>query len=187
MSPRIRRAARLLLGQKEITTYRQAVRVMVVRSVLILGTMLALYALLPFDTDHWWVAAIVGGASVLAIVPLTVRRVQALQISERPIIEAVEALVLLLGLLIFGFASVYLTLDRSGTAMNGMHTRLDSLYYTVTTLSTVGYGDITPRTQAARATATVQMIFDLAFIAFAVRVLASVAQQRHAATRVPSA
>jgi hypothetical protein len=48
----------------------------------------------------------------------------------------------------------------------------------VTTLSTVGFGDITASSDAARIVVTVQMIFDIVFIGFAVRVLTSVARRR---------
>ena len=38
-------------------------------------------------------------------------------------------------------------------------------------LSTVGFGDITPIGQAARVIVAIQMLFDLAFVGVAVRVL----------------
>lgn len=47
----------------------------------------------------------------------------------------------------------------------GIHTRLDALYFSATTLTTVGYGDITPFSQAARALTIVQMLFDLIIVA----------------------
>ena len=41
----------------------------------------------------------------------------------------------------------------------------------MTVVTTVGFGDITPVGQAARAIVTVQMIFDLLFLGVAVRIL----------------
>ena len=173
------RRFRTVLATPEIMSNRQAVRVMVARCTAIVVTMGVLYAALPFDGEKWWLGAIVGGLAVCAVVPLTAYRVSLLRRSQHPVVDGVEALVLLLGLLIFGFAAVYLTINRGGGEVEGLNTRLDSIYFTVTTLSTVGFGDITAVSQRARAVATIQMLFDLAFIAFAVRTLASVAQARH--------
>ena len=158
---------------------------MVVRSAAIVAAMAVLYAVLPFDGDQWWIGALIGGLAVVAVIPLTAYRISLLRRSQNPVVDAVEALVLLLGLLVFGFAAVYLTINRNGGEMSGLDTRLDSIYFTVTTLSTVGFGDITATSQRARAFVTVQMIFDVAFIAFAVRILTSVAQERHRDTQHP--
>src|SRR5262245_5591488 len=133
------RRFRSLLATPEITSYRQAVRVMVARSAAIVATMGVLYSVLPFDGEKWWVGAIVGGLAVLAVVPLTVYRIGLLRRSQRPVVDAVEALTLLLSMLIFGFAAVYLVINRNGgTEVTGLNTRLDSIYFTVTTLATVG-------------------------------------------------
>ena len=49
-------------------------------------------------------------------------------------------------------------------------TRTVSLYFTVTTFSTVGYGDITAASQAARLVVTAQMILDLLVLGLGIRV-----------------
>jgi hypothetical protein len=49
--------------------------------------------------------------------------------------------------------------------------RVGALYYTVSTLSTVGFGDIAARSDAARILVTVQMLFDLALIGVLVRLV----------------
>ena len=45
------------------------------------------------------------------------------------------------------------------------------MYYTVSTISTVGFGDIAAQSDAARALVTLQMLFDLALIAGLVRLI----------------
>jgi hypothetical protein len=50
-------------------------------------------------------------------------------------------------------------------------TRLDSLYFTVTVFATVGFGDISPVSQAARIVVMIQMIGDFALIGVGVRIL----------------
>ena len=48
-------------------------------------------------------------------------------------------------------------------------TRTDSLYFTVTVFATVGFGDITATSEAARVLVTVQMILDLIVLGLGVR------------------
>ena len=62
--------------------------------------------------------------------------------SERPGFEAAEALVQLVAMLITGFAAVLYAMNRDGTQVAGLDTRVDAIYFTVTVLSTVGFGDI---------------------------------------------
>jgi hypothetical protein len=107
-----------------------------------------------------------------------VRRVRAVLVSERPLVEAAEALVVLLTMLLVGFAALYYAMDRLHGQFSGLDTRLDSMYFTVTTLSTVGFGDITAIGQKSRAAVTAQMLFDLAYVGIAARVLLTAARNR---------
>jgi hypothetical protein len=136
------------------------------------------YAVLPFRGEWWWVGALLGTALLVGIIPLTVRRVRAVLVSERPLVEAAEALVVLLTMLLVGFAALYYAMDRLHGQFSGLDTRLDSMYFTVTTLSTVGFGDITAIGQKSRAAVTAQMLFDLAYVGIAARVLLTAARNR---------
>ena len=142
------------------------------------GVLLVAYTVLPFRGDWWWVGALLGGALLAGVVPLTIRRVRAVLVSERPIIEAGEALVVLLTMLLVGFSALYYAMDRLDGEFAGIGTRLDAMYFTVTTLATVGYGDITAVGQKARFAVTVQMLFDLAYVGIAARVLLTAARSR---------
>ena len=51
-----------------------------------------------------------------------------------------------------------------------------ALYFTITVFSTVGFGDITPRTDAARIVTSIQMLIDLAIVGIVVRLLVSAAK-----------
>ncbi len=137
-----------------------------------------LYAWLPLEDEHRWVSALVGALAVLGIVPLTGRRVRSVLVSERPVFEAVEALSDLLALLIFGFSAVYITINRNGDQFLGLSNRVDAVYFTVTTLSTVGFGDIVALGQTARIAVTIQILFDLTFVVVAGRVLVAVTGKR---------
>jgi voltage-gated potassium channel len=67
---------------------------------------------------------------------------------------------------VIAFAAVYRILDRSGDAAHfriGGELRAisfpESLYFSIVTMATVGYGDIVPASDPARAVAAVQVVF----------------------------
>lgn len=63
------------------------------------------------------------------------------------------------------FATIYWTLSgQPGSCFSTPLTRADSLYFTVATLTTTGYGDLAPVTQTCREIATVQMVAGLVLI-----------------------
>jgi len=90
----------------------------------------------------------------------------------------VEALVQIVAMLVVGFAAVLYAMNRDGTQVSGLDTRVDAIYFTVTTLSTVGFGDIHAASQAARIVVTVQIAFNLLFVGVAVRVFIGAAKRR---------
>ena len=66
----------------------------------------------------------------------------------------------------------------SASNFGGRLTHTDGLYFAVTVFSTVGFGDITAKTQASRLVVTGQMITDLVILAFAVKIILG-AVRRH--------
>lgn len=50
-------------------------------------------------------------------------------------------------------------------------TRTDALYFTTTVFSTVGFGDITAKTETARLVVTGQMFTDLVFLGVGIRII----------------
>lgn len=72
------------------------------------------------------------------------------------------------------FALSYYSLAVHGhEQMAGIATKLDALYFTATTMTTVGFGDIHPVGQVAKAVVTGQIFFDLLFIGAFARLLTS--------------
>lgn len=147
------------------------------RCVATVTVFFGLFFVLPFRGERWWVGALVGTALLALMLPLAVRRLRRVLTSERPLFEAFESVVQLVTMLIVGFASVYYAMDRDVLEIQGLDTRVDSLYVTVTTLSTVGFGDITPVTQEARLVVTAQMMIDIVFLGVVFRVFAKAARQ----------
>jgi voltage-gated potassium channel len=80
--------------------------------------------------------------------------------------EDIHSLLMLLGLVALVFALGYYVLDEhSSHQMSGMSTRTDALYFTVATLTTVGFGDVHAQGQIARFLVILQLLFDVVFVA----------------------
>jgi len=149
-----------------------------VRCTLIVVGLSVAYAFLPLRDTYWWVGPTIGLVLLAGTLPVAVRRLRKVLASDHPMVDAVEGLVLVVAMMVVGFASLYYAIDSSHDQFNGLETRIDSLYFTVTTLSTVGFGDITATSQKARFIVTGQILIDLAFIGVAVRVFGNVATSR---------
>lgn len=142
---------------------------------------LVVYGLVPMRGRFGWVGALAAVAVIGLLGPLTLRRARSIAVSEQPVADAVVAIVFLLTLLVLGFAATYVVLEDHDQ-MVGLRTKVDAAYFALTTLSTVGFGDIHAKGQAARVVVSVQIVVDLAFIAIAVRLLTTVALRRTAST-----
>jgi hypothetical protein len=142
------------------------------RSLASAFVLVALYYLLPIQDlqgVHLAVSLSVGVAVLIAVIVLQVR---AITRSRYPGLRAVEALALTAPLFLVMYATAYLVLAQDDAANFSTHqlTRTDSLYFTLTVFSTVGFGDITATSQSARVLVMVQMVLDLAILGLGVQV-----------------
>ena len=116
------------------------------------------------------------GIVVFAVV--MVWEVRAIAGSRYPGLRAAGALGLILPLYLVVFASAYFVMERTSAAsFTQPLTRTDALYFTVTVFSTVGFGDISPKSEAARVVLIVQMLADLALLGAGIRVLVGAVQR----------
>ena len=71
------------------------------------------------------------------------------------------------------FAVMYLEVSEISGQITGMHTVLDAVYFTMTTLLTIGFGDIAAEGQLARGLVLTQMLFTILVLSASVRLLSS--------------
>ena len=97
--------------------------------------------------------------------------------SSHPGLRAVESLATIAVLFIVLFALLYYFMGRSDAAGFSQHLdKTTALYFTVTVLSTVGFGDITPATDPARVAVMLQMVMDIILIAVVLRLIVGAAK-----------
>jgi len=136
--------------------------------------LLTIYFLAPLEPDasggQLLVRAVLAGgaAAVLAVViGQLVRRIA----QGRPGTRPASLLVALFGGVVLFAAVDYLIARSDPGQFVDLRTKIDALYFAVTTLATVGFGDISASGQLARAVVTVQQLFNLAVLATGGKVL----------------
>jgi voltage-gated potassium channel len=119
---------------------------------------------------------------VLALVLLW--EVRGILRSLHPWRRAAESAALSVACLVLPFASTYVLMaEATPGSFTEPLSRLDGVYFTVTVFSTVGFGDITPVSESARAVVTVQILADLVLLGVIARLVFWAAQTRHRGLR----
>jgi len=149
---------------------------MIVRGVLqVVGSIIALvavYYLLPLDHSSTGAAVTILVTGLVVFIGLVAFQVRSIVRSPFPGLRAIEALATSVPLFLLLFASTYVVMAAMSVGnFGGRLTHTDGLYFTVTVFSTVGFGDITAKTQAARLVVTGQMIADLVILGLAVKII----------------
>jgi len=143
----------------------------VLRGLLTTALLVYVYYLVP---DHSW-----GGGVALRVLigllvfaAITAWQIRTITGSRYPGLKAAEALGLVFPLYLLVFASTYDVMEHASAAsFTEPLTKTDALYFTVTVFSTVGFGDIAPKSEAARVLLIIQMLGDLALLGAGARIL----------------
>lgn len=138
----------------------------------------ALYYLAPLDRladVPFWLSLTLG---LLLLTAVVTHQVRAILRSHHPAIRGIEAVAVTVPLFLILFAAAYFLVSQTDPAnfSQANLTRTDTLYFTVTTFATVGFGDITATSQCARVLVTVQMILDLIVLGAVIRVFIGAVQ-----------
>ncbi len=134
--------------------------------------LLVLYYVLPLDGDSVSHLTLVLAIGLAAFAATAYWEVRAIVRSRFPGIRAIQALAMLVPFFLLLFASTYfmLSFQMPATFSESLN-RTDSLYFTVTTFATVGFGDIVPRSDAVRLLVTGQILLDLVILGLGIRVI----------------
>jgi hypothetical protein len=138
-----------------------------------------LYALAPLGQRP--MGSVLAGLvlSVLLLSIVVTWQVVAVTRSPSPVLRAVEGVALSVPLLLLLFACIYfVTAETDPASFSEPLTRIDAIYFSTTVFATVGFGDISAASQAARVLVMVQMLADLILIGVIAKVLVGAAQRR---------
>jgi voltage-gated potassium channel len=150
----------------------------VLRGLLYTTVLVVLYYMLPLDRQWSADTAVRLLVGLLVFAGVTAWQIRKIARSRYPGLQAVEALGLIVPLYLLLFASTYFVMERASAAnFTQPLTRTDALYFTVTVFSTVGFGDISPKSEAARVVLIVQMLGDLAVLGAGIRILLGAVQR----------
>ena len=162
---------------------RHLVAAVSLRSIGTVALVVAIYFLVPMDRSlgpGTVIGLVLGLLAFFAIIGWQVRNITR---SDYPTVRGIEALALLIPLYVLLFATVYYLMNHANQATFGSSlSRVDAMYFSATVFTTVGFGDITAKTEAARVLVTVQMMLDLVIIGLVARLVVNaikIGQRRH--------
>ena len=156
---------------------RQRRRIVIGASLRTIATtivVVAIYFLIPMDraiTATTLIGLVIGVLALFAIIAWQIREIMR---SEHPGVRAVEALAFAIPVYVLLYATIYFLMAHTQSATFGVPlSRTDAMYFSATVFTTVGFGDIVAKSQAARLIVTSQMFLDLAIIGIVVRAVVS--------------
>ena len=168
------RLAELEQHQRRLAILRSGA-IITLSSILILGA----YFVIPIGRESGLRALLRLGADVALVGAVFAWQIRRIAFAELPELRAVEALGIVVVLFLVAFSAIYLAMShQSASTFTQPLDHVRALYFTITVFSTVGFGDITPRTDPARLVVSAQMLLDLAIIGVVVRLLLNAAKSR---------
>jgi voltage-gated potassium channel len=149
--------------------------------------LVAIYYLLPLDRNSIGVALGILAVGLLTLVGLVAFQVRSIIRAAYPALRAVGALATSVPLFLLLFAGTYFVM---GTISVGNFsqplTRTDALYFTVTVFATVGFGDITAVSEAARVLVTGQMVAGIVIVGIEARIIVDAVKRGQQRQPVPN-
>jgi hypothetical protein len=149
------------------------------RIALTAALLLGLYLVAPVDlrSDQLTLVRLIVALVIVSVVVAV--QVQSILSASYPLLRAVESVITALLVFIIVFSYLYLDLAHINPEyFSQTISHVSALYFTVTVLSTVGFGDITATNDVTRVVVVIQMLLDLTFIAIIIRIFFWAAQTR---------
>ncbi len=133
----------------------------------------AVYFLVPVGTDRGTLELVLRAVGTLGGLGLAIYLIlgqinRQLEDESTPLTGLLTALVA--GVLFFALADYLVAVGFPGEFVD-LQTRIDALYFALSTLATVGFGDVHAQGQVARGLLIVQMLFNTVIIATGLSVL----------------
>lgn len=147
------------------------------RTVLLAGALAVLvvgYVVMPTPSGEGapWLLIAMMAATLVGYVLMAVWAVFRLSKSRHPIVDGLLLLITMATFVVFSFATMYLSLAaRDPSNFTQPLSKMGAVYFAMTVLSTVGFGDITATTDSARAVVVVQMVFGITLLSIAVQIV----------------
>jgi voltage-gated potassium channel len=134
-----------------------------VSTTAIVAAITVVYYLLPepgrMREASWGVMFGLGTAALGVAILLSIRRLFRADLEQRT-----TALIVLLCVTVLFFSYMDAVVAKIPGQFYDLHTKTDAVYFSVSTLATVGFGDVHPSGQLARIAVTLQIIFNLVFL-----------------------
>jgi voltage-gated potassium channel len=147
------------------------------RALLTTVLMTVAYYRAPLDRSFDERAVLLFLLGLVALAVSIAWQARAVAVSDTPRLRAIETVMVALPFLILLYASAYALLSQGDPAsFTEPLGRTDALYYTMTVFSTVGFGDITPVTDAARVFTMTQMVVGLVAVGIVAKLLLGAVQ-----------
>ena len=149
---------------------RRRKALLLARSAVVGVLLFVAYYLLPLDKPEDIGVLLVGGLILIGVV--VAWQVRAILNAPFPRLRGFQTLISGIPLLLVVFAAVfYLTGQAQPDSFSEPMDKIGAMYFTVTVFSTVGFGDITAKTDLARTLVTIQMLFNLVVIGLVAKVI----------------
>ena len=163
-----------------------------VRLFLCFWLIVGILSLVPDTPDNRFALPfLVAAGFIVAYIWFFKRQLGAVYHAKFPTLRAAEALVLAAAMFLAIFSMIYVMQSmQDPQAFTEQLDPFTSYYFSLTVLATVGFGDITPVSTAARSVTMVQMALDLVFVAMLIRIVGGAAklalQQRNEPPALPT-
>jgi voltage-gated potassium channel len=165
---------------------RLRVLLVVVRGLLVTTGIVVLYYVIPLRTtiDVGTLVRLLLGLAAFAV--LIAWQLRAIVRSPHPALRAVETIAVAIPVFLLMFAATYALMSAAQpAAFSEPMSRTDALYFTVTVFATVGFGDLSPVSTAARVVVTIQMIADLLLLGLVLRAVLDAVDRGKARAEAP--
>ena len=145
----------------------------------LVALVVALYYFVPWDSSELVEIVVRLGISLVIVVVGTVVSIQFVLKAQYPMLRVFEVLAVVIAVVLASFASAYAFLSHiDDGAFTEMLSRTDALYFSVTTSTTVGFGDISASSETARIVVMLHMITNVVVVGVAARSLMYAARKR---------